>query len=214
MRANIRFILLGGILVVALGLWAWNATRATGMTTDELESLGVVVLPEPIPLRELALVDEDGEPFDGSALHGKWTYGFFGYTHCPDVCPITLAQMDTVFAGIEAQGDTETLANIQRLFVSIDVKRDDHAAVKQYTDNIDPEIIGVAGDAAAIRRFADSVYVGFKQLGDPSATENYLMEHQGNIVIFNRDGDCYGFIKSPFEDHLLARILRGMARLS
>ncbi|MYD42424.1 MAG: SCO family protein [Gammaproteobacteria bacterium] len=214
MKPNIRYLMLGLALLIAVSLLLWNASRPQDMTTDELASLGVVVLPEPVPMTELALVDEDGGIFDRDDLQGKWTFGFFGYTHCPDICPVTLAQMDTVFERLETQGDTETLANVQRLFVSIDVKRDDHNAVKKYTDNIDPDIIGVAGDPSAIKHFADSVYVGYKQLGDPNATENYLVEHQGNIVIFDRNGDCYGFIKSPFEEHLLARIFVGLARLS
>lgn len=214
MKFNGRLILLGSVLVIALTLLGLSL-RTEGMSAEELKSLGVVILPEPISMDKLALVDEDGELFDKSRLEGKWTFGFFGYTHCPDICPVTLGQMKKVFDSLKEKQDEVTLDNVQRLFVSIDAKRDNHeAVVKAYTDNIDPDFIGVTGDAEAIKQFASSVFVGFKQLGDPEATADYLVDHQGNIVIFNRDGDCYGFIKSPFEDHLLARIFTGMARLS
>lgn len=213
MKFNVRFALLGTLGVIALALLAWNL-RSEPVSSDELASLGVVVLPEPISIEDLRLVDEDGEAFDGSELEGKWTFGFFGYTHCPDICPITLAQMKTVFDEFKEQGDVNTLENTQRLFVSIDAKRDHHEAVKSYTDNIDPDIIGITGEPDEVKRLADSVFVGYKQLGDPEKETDYLVEHQGNIVIFDRDGNCYGFIKSPFEEHLLARIFSHMATLS
>lgn len=213
MKFNVRFTLLGSIGVIALALLAWNL-RSAPVTDEELASLGVVILPEPILLQDLQLVDENGDSFDGSQLEGKWTFGFFGYTHCPDICPVTLGQLKTVYDGFKTESDTRTLQNTQRLFVSIDAKRDHHDVVKSYTDNIDPDIIGITGEPAEVRNFADLVYVGYKQLGDPEQQTDYLVEHQGNIVIFDRNGNCYGFIKSPFEEHLLARIISQMAKIS
>ena len=213
MKFNLRFALLGVIAVVAIALLIWNLRTPT-ITADELESLGVVILPEPISMEYAALVNQAGEPFDGSTLDGKWTFGFFGYTHCPDICPVTLSDMKSVFDEFKAEGDIETLQNTQRMFVSVDAKRDNHEAVKSYIDSIDSDMIGVTGTPDAVKQFADSVFVGYKQLGDPSNDTNYLIEHQGNIVIFNRDGDCYGFIKAPFETHLLARVFKNIAKLT
>ncbi len=215
MKFNSRFLLLGGVLVVALGLltWSWSV-QSQNVSEEELASMGVVILPEPISMDHLDLVSENGERFGRSDLQGKWTFGFFGYTHCPDICPVTLAQMKTIFDQLKEQGDHQTLENVQRLFVSVDAKRDRYEVVKSYTDSIDPDIIGVTGTPDAIKQFAESVYVGFKQLGDPANDEDYLVDHQGHIVIFDRQGNCYGFIKSPFEDHLLARIFKGLAQLS
>ena len=213
MKFNIRFALLGTVGAIALALLAWNL-RSEPVTNSELESLGVVILPEPISMEDLQLVGENGELFDGSQLKGKWTFGFFGYTHCPDICPVTLGQMKTVFDQFKEQNDNQTLQNTQRMFVSIDAKRDHHEAVKSYTDNIDPDMIGVTGAPAEVKRLADRVFVGYKQLGDLNKESDYLVEHQGNIVIFDRDGNCFGFIKSPFEEHLLARIFSSMAELS
>ena len=206
-----RLLLLGSVLIIALGLLLWSM-RVQAITDEELESLGVVILPEPVELANVSLVTENGEAFHGEELQGKWTFGFFGYTHCPDICPVTLSQMKTVVETLRERGDTVTLNNIQRMFVSIDAKRDSAEAVKTYTDNIDPEILGITGDPDGVKKFAESVYVGYKQLGDPTAEKDYLVEHQGNIIIFNRDGNCYGFIKSPFEDHLLARVFKGLAQ--
>lgn len=213
MKLNFRLVFLGGILIVAAGLLIWSL-QPTTISAEELESLGVVVLPEPVDLGDIELIGEDGEQFGIKDLEGKWTFGFFGYTHCPDICPTTLAQLRDVAADLEAQGDDMTLANIQRMFVSVDVSRDNHEVVKAYTDSIDPGLIGVTGEPAKIQDFAASVYVGFEKLGDPEATEDYLVNHQGNIIIFNREGRCYGFIKSPFKDHHLARVFSGLARLS
>lgn len=207
-----RYALLAAVLIVALGLMFWSF-RSQSISDDELQSLGVVVLPEAIQLGELNLVDENGSPFSSEQLKGKWSFGFFGYTHCPDICPITLGQMKTVYDELKEQQDLETLSNTQRIFVSVDVQRDDHERVKSYTDTIDSDIIGITGDPNSIREFAESVYVGYKKMGDPEADKDYLVEHQGNILIFDRSGNCYGFIKSPFKEHHLARIFKGLARL-
>ena len=204
--------MLGGILVVALAIMAWGFRPST-MTAEELASLGVFQLEEPIQLGELNLIDEDGNPFDGSQLKGKWTYSFFGYTHCPDICPTTLAQLRAVRSTLEERNDQHTLANMQTMFVSVDAKRDNHKAVKSYTDSIDPNLIGVTGTPENIEAFANSVFVGFKQLGDPEAEDDYLVNHQGNIIIFDPNGDCYGFIRSPFKDDHLARVFTGLAQL-
>ena len=212
MQLNLRFVLLGSVLIVALGLMLWSF-QARSISAEELESMGVVILPKPIAFDTLDLVDEDGQAFNRNDLAGKWSFAFFGYTHCPDICPITLSQMKTVFKSLAEQEDHQTLDNVQRLFVSVDVARDDPERVKKYTDNVDPEIIGVTGEPDAIKRFAESVYVGYEKLGDPEKQSDYLVEHQGNIVIFNRSGDCYGFIKSPFEDQHLTRIFKGLATL-
>ena len=212
MLRNPRLLLLGGVFVIALALMVWSL-RPTTISAEELQSLGVVVLPEPVQLAELDLIDENGETFDRRNLEGKWSFGFFGYTHCPDICPTTLAQMSQVVQQLESQGDTETLDNIQQLFISVDPNRDDAATVKKYTDQIDESLIGVTGSPADIRAFATSVYVGYGRLGDPSATEDYLVNHQGNIIIFDRSGNGYGFIKSPFDNHHLARIFAGLARI-
>ena len=213
MNVNLRLILLGGTLLVAVGIMAWSI-RPTSISNEELESLGVFILDNPIVLGELDLIDEDGEVFNGSELKGKWTYAFFGYTHCPDICPTTLAQMRAVHATLQEQNDLHTLSNMQRMFVSIDAKRDNHEAVKAYTDDIDPELLGVTGTPTKIKKFAETVFVGFEQLGDANATDDYLVNHQGNIIIFSPDGSGYGFIRSPFKDDHLARVFTGLARLN
>lgn len=211
-RINWTFVLLGSILLVAVGLMVWSF-QDRSISASELESMGVVILPEPINLNELSLVDENGVPFGKEHLKGKWSLGFFGYTHCPDICPITLGQLKTVFEDLENQQDHQSLENVQRLFISVDSERDNPQQVKTYTDSIDPDIIGITGDPEEIKHFSESVYVGYRKLGERENQDDYLVEHQGNLIIFNRSGDCYGFIKSPFEDQYLKRIIKGLAGL-
>lgn len=211
MKVNVRLLLLGGILLVAVSILGWSL-RPTATSIDDLKSMGLVVLDPPVTYDNLELIDEDGEVFDGSRLKGKWTFAFFGYTHCPDICPTTLAQMRTVYKNLEEQGDTLTLQKSQRLFVSIDAKRDNHEAVKSYTDGIDPALIGVTGTPEKVKEFADSVYVGFQQLGNQDAEEDYLVNHQGNIIVFDPNGNGWGVIRSPFEDPYLARVFSGLVR--
>jgi protein SCO1/2 len=105
---------------------------------------------------------------------------FFGYTHCPDVCPTTLFQMSEIFRALGPD------AKIKGLFITVDPERDTPDLVKDYAGNFDPRIIGVSGDRAAIDKALAAYRVYARKA--PGAKGEYAMDHSAVIYLMDRDG--------------------------
>ena len=113
-------------------------------------------------------------------LRGAPFLVFFGYTHCPDVCPTALFQMSEVFRALGPD------AKIKGLFITVDPERDTPDLVKAYASNFDPRIVGLSGDRAAI----DTVLAEYRVYARkaPGANGEYTMDHSAVIYLMDRDG--------------------------
>ena len=105
---------------------------------------------------------------------------FFGYTHCPDVCPTTLFQMSEIFRTLGPD------AKIKGLFITVDPERDTPDLVKTYAGSFDPRIIGLSGDRAAIDKVLAEYRVYARKA--PGANGDYTMDHSAVIYLMDRDG--------------------------
>ena len=207
-----RLIFIAGMAIVATGLYIWS-DQPKGISEEELRSLGVIVLPELKTTPELNLVSHLGAPFTKSALQGKWSFAFFGYTHCPDICPVTMALIGEAEERLAERAESKVLARIRPVFVSVDAKRDGHAKVASFIAKTSNRFVGITGSAVEIKAFADFAGIGYKRMGSKTTAkaQEYLIEHQGYIAIFNQQGNLYGYIKPPFEVEHLVRIFIGLA---
>jgi protein SCO1/2 len=153
----------------------------------------------PRPAPALRLTDGGGEPFDLERLRGRPVFVYFGYTHCPDVCPSTLADLR---AGIKASGVDATV-----VFVTVDPERDDGAAMKQYTDFYDAGFIGLTGTAEEIAAAAEAWGVSYERLPSESAG-GYAMAHSTDSYLVDADGQLrhHVFFGAPAD--LIADLLR------
>lgn len=113
-------------------------------------------------------------------LRGAPFLVFFGYTHCPDVCPTTLFQMSEVFRALGPD------AKIKGLFITVDPERDTPDRVKEYAGSFDPRIIGLSGDRAAIDKMLAEYRVYARKA--PGANGEYTMDHSAVIYLMDRDG--------------------------
>jgi protein SCO1/2 len=157
----------------------------------------------PRPAPELRLTDGDGRPFDLASLRGRPVFVYFGYTHCPDVCPTTLADLR---AGIKASGVDATV-----VFVTVDPARDDAAAMKQYTDYYNSGFIGLTGTPAEIAAAAADWGVTYQQLASDSAG-GYAMAHSTDSYLVDADGQLrhHVFFGAPAD--LIADLLREVSQ--
>ena len=206
MKKNLFFVFFAAILVVIGGLfWFGQANKDKSLDAEQLNALGLVQFPFPRPLEDIELLDQEGDPFDGSQLTGKWTYAFFGYTNCPDICPVTMNFLESAETRIRQSLDTDQFAVFQGMFVSVDPSRDGVEEVREFVARYSDSFLGVTGTEEKIADFARQVGVGYARI--PSASElMYLVEHQGHIVIFDPQGDVFGYIKQPFDTVQLARL--------
>jgi len=162
------------------------------MTADELRLNGAVVFETPRRFDDFALRNQKGEPFTREDFVGQWSLVFFGFTHCPDICPTTMAELDRLVSKLPDDIAKET----QVVLVSLDPARDTPEVLSEYVGYFDPNFIGVTGDFLTLRRFANQVNVAFNKV---TVGDDYTVDHSGNIVLINPRGDYHGFFKPPFE---------------
>jgi protein SCO1/2 len=130
-------------------------------------------------------------------LKGKWTFVFFGYTHCPDICPVTLAVLGQAFRIID---QTPGLAaETQGIFVSVDPGRDTPAALAEYVAYFDDRFLGATGSVAQLDAFSRQIGV-FYTIHDPEAgkpDDGYLVTHSSTIFLIDPQGRLSGRFPPP-----------------
>jgi protein SCO1/2 len=131
--------------------------------------------------KELALTDHNGQHRTLSDFNGKVVVLFFGFIHCPDVCPTTLAELAQVAK--ELGPDAKKM---QVLFVTVDPERDTPELLKQYVPSIHPDFLGLYGDATATARAAKEFKIFFQK--QPQAAGGYSMDHSAGTYVLDQQG--------------------------
>ena len=132
--------------------------------------------------RSLALTGHDGKPRSLDDFRGKVVVLFFGFTHCPDICPTTLADMSGVMKALGKDA-----ARVQVLFVTVDPERDTPEVLAKYVPAFNPGFLGLYGDAAATQRAAKEfkIYYEKRAGGAPGA---YTVDHSGQTYVLDAQG--------------------------
>ncbi|MBR0690435.1 SCO family protein [Bradyrhizobium manausense] len=127
------------------------------------------------------LTDQNGKAVTEKSLKGKPTLIFFGYTHCPDVCPTSLFEMSEVLRAMGKDAD-----KVNAVFISVDPERDTPATMKEYLSSFDPHLEGLSGDPAETAKVILSYRVYAKKI--PTKDGDYTMDHTALIYLMDRDG--------------------------
>lgn len=202
------------VLVVALaaglGLLAGRQwfPRAEPATASALAA--VRLLPEPRPLPGFRLAQSDGTPLEPADLLGHWTIVFLGFTHCPDVCPTTLAEL------AQAQRQWETLPAATRprvLFVSVDPERDTPEAAGRYAHHFHPDTLAATGDVPALEAFATSLGMVFMKVPPPEGVpaDQYSVDHSSTLVAIDPRGRMAGLLRPPLDPDAIAADVLALA---
>jgi protein SCO1/2 len=131
---------------------------------------------------EMRLTGHDGKPRSLADFRGKVVVATFGYTHCPDVCPTTLADLAAALKTLGADA-----RNVQVLFVTVDPKRDTPELLRQYVPAFDPDFLGLYGDAEATAKVAKDFHV-YAQERAGKDSEGYTIDHSAHIYVIDRQG--------------------------
>lgn len=156
--------------------------------------------------KELALTGHDGKPRSLADFRGKVVVLFFGYTHCPDVCPTTLADMAAVMKQLGSDA-----ARVQVLFVTLDPERDTPAVLANYAPAFDAGFLGLYGDAAATQRAAKEFKI-FYEKRPGGAPGSYTLDHSGQSYVFDTQGRLRLFVRHDRIAQDLAEDLRALLR--
>ncbi|WP_048308421.1 SCO family protein [Halomonas sp. PR-M31] len=170
-----------GLLPVLVSLWLAGCDGRDWRTNDVSEIM---------PPLDFNLVDENGEQVSEDAFLGKPTLLYFGYTHCPDICPTTLAEL----ASITRQLDEKARDDIQILFVSVDPSRDTPKIMKRYTNAFGPQFVGLTGDKADIDSLTNQYRITYKY-DEKDENGNYDVTHSSAVFAFDRQGNAQFVIR-------------------
>lgn len=181
-------------VAVVLGVFVYSVTRTPVLSDEQLRERGVFIWPTPREIGPFHLTTHTGEPFAPEDLQGQWSFIFFGFTNCPDVCPTSMAALGEARRKL-AEEHPEAVEDFQGILVSVDPGRDDAETLARYVQAFSPTFIGVRGDRAATAELASQVNVVFAQV--PAEGGGYQVDHSGNIVIVNPRGHYHGFAKMP-----------------
>jgi protein SCO1 len=132
-----------------------------------------------------ALTKADGSTLRDSDLKGAPFVVFFGFTHCPDICPTKLFEMSEV---LRAAGDKGK--PLRALFVSIDPERDTPEVLKSYLGSFDPRVVGLTGDRSAIEAMVKAYRAYAKKI--PTKDNDYTMDHSTLVYLMNKRGEFHG----------------------
>ena len=205
---NIKLTVVGLLVLIGIVVAGFvnKISQPRVMTDSELLINGAYMFETPRALPEFELTDHRGDLFDKERLKNQWTLVFFGFTHCPDICPTTMAQLSQLMEkleGLPAADDTQVV------MVTVDPARDTVQQLSTYVPYFNPDFVGVTGEFMVIHRFATALNTPFRKVPgqDP---ENYQVDHSANVVLINPYGDYHGFFKAPLDLAKLKVIYRSV----
>jgi protein SCO1/2 len=154
---------------------------------------------------QFALTDMNGETFQLSQLQNQVVVMFFGYTSCPDVCPVTLTDFLQIRDKLGKASE-----QVSFVFVTVDPERDTPERMRKYLTNFDPEIIGLTGDRSQLEPvWAD--YGVYQARAEGSSDGNYLVDHSSRVYVIDRDGNLRLTYLFGTESQLITEDVRYLA---
>ena len=197
-----------GFITIVVGMFVISVTRTPQLSDEELRAAGVFLLPQPRALAEFQLQDQFGENFVLENLENKWTFIFFGFTNCPDICPTSMAELGRAERALH-NADDMAEHPLQGVLVSVDPDHDTLDRLGKYAEAFSPRFLGVSGQRESLVALTQQVNVAFAKVPMPMARQapgsepGYTVDHTVNLVIINPRGHYHGFIKLPHKSETI-----------
>ena len=189
-------------LIMALFLSRFYTPRE--LTLDEYKTLGAYFIDPPRQLAEFKLIDDSSEVFLPEAFAGTWNILFFGFTYCPDICPLTVKQMSDVKKSLGEYSD-----NLRFFLVSVDPDRDQPENLRVYLDNFDKNFKGLTGEIDQIYKFSTQVNAPFFPVVN-SPEPNYTVDHSGSLILISPEAKYAGFFRAPHDTDKITKALASL----
>lgn len=189
MKPSNPIIAVVAIIAIALGIWtSWRVSQPPPSPKT------ATVLPAPTGLPDFSLLDHDGDPAGPEVFTGHWNLVFFGFTYCPDVCPLTLQVLSNALRQLQDAGQ----APMPRIvLVSVDPERDTPEKIGEYVHHFGEDNVGLTGEIEEVRKLTDGLGIYFQKTGDDPDT--YTVDHSSAVLLINPHGQFHGLFGSPHE---------------
>ena len=183
--------LIASIAIIAIATGAWLSYQV--MAPRPLPQ-AATVLPVPGELPDFSLVDQSGSVIGRDVFEGHWNLAFFGFTHCPDICPLTLQ----VLADAKRQLADSGHSPLPRIvLVSVDPERDSPDLMNQYVAYFGDGNLGITGDLEELRKLTNGLGIYFEKSNIDD--ENYSVDHSAVVLVINPDGEFHALFGAPHE---------------
>jgi protein SCO1/2 len=216
-----------GVAALAAGVWLSESfsgkenagTSASDTVTARERAKNLIALQDslitslalPLDFKSIGtfeLIDTNAQPITEAIFNDKWSLVFFGYTHCPDVCPITLQVMKDVVARLEEQNEPVP----QIVFVSVDPVRDTSAVMKQYVSHFNDRFIGITGDVNKVHALTSSLGIVASFTANDTNPDNYIVDHTASLLLVDPQRRVRAKVSPPLQaDAVIADYLQLVA---
>lgn len=186
---NPRTIIIATVALVAIAMGTWTSYRL--MTPPPVPQTATL-LPAPAELPEFSLLDQHAEPVSRDVFAGHWNLVFFGFTHCPDVCPTTLQVLASARQQLADAGQ-DPLPRI--VLVSVDPERDTPELMGQYVDYFGEGNLGITGELDEVRKLTNGLGIYFEKSAQNG--EDYSVDHSAVVIVVNPDGGFHALFGAP-----------------
>lgn len=165
--------------------------------------LRIVELKVPTQMPTFTLKDQFGKYFTRESLKGSWTLSLLGFTHCPDVCPFVLSNLEAVISRMSVSVRPDNTPRV--VFIGVDPDRDENL-LGDYVRHFNKKFLGVTGTHSELRKFVNGVD-GFYRIGKPDKDGNYDVRHSASVILSNPDGRIEAKLSPPLDPDEVARYL-------
>ena len=209
---RVRWVL-PAVTLTALGLTLWFGVALWRAVPPPSLDVGPAasVLRVPLPLPAFRLTDHAGQRFDESRLEGHWSFLFFGFSFCPEVCPITLGSFREVRGRLADADAGRDLADVQFIFVSVDPARDTPERLGEFIPYFHPDFIGVTGEPDALEPLTRALGI-YSAKAEGGSERDYLIDHTTSVMLIDPQRRLHAIFGTPHDPSAIAEAFSKIRR--
>ena len=192
------------VFATAAGIWFARLVLQRTVVEDELAATRFPVARE---IQPFELVDHNHAVFNNAALQQRWSFVFFGYTYCPDVCPTTLSVLNSI-----AQRLQDVDEDIRFVMVTVDPQRDTPERLAEYVTYFNGDFLGVTGSDQELEQLTRQLGILYNRVESENGSENYLVDHTAAVFLFDPDGRYHAVFTPPLSAENIAGDFRKMLK--
>ena len=180
------------LIALGLGIGIYTTRQKKAPLPPNVQGM---LWPASKKLLPFSMVDHRGESFNLQKLEGQWSFMFFGYTNCPDICPITMTVFKQIYSKLQ-EGQQHT--DVQMIFVSVDPERDTTERLQDYISYFNKEFVGLGGSIEQIQSLSGQLGITFFN-EQATVTEDYLVAHNSSIILIDPHGHMVALLSTPHQ---------------
>lgn len=193
---NQRLLIVIAVLIGIASIGAGVGSYLAQQTAATSQPPAGLMWPNPKSFPEVTLYNQHGDELTAADLRDQWSLVFFGFTHCPDICPTTLSVLNRVEQQATERGIPEEQLRV--VFISVDPKRDTPAKLKDYVNYFNQDFVGASGKREALDKLTRSLGAVY-HIGQPDADGEYTVDHSASVFLFDPQARLVKVFTTPHE---------------